>query len=412
MLMRKHLEVNEWYLDVKSLKGVMVSQMRRTAIEIIDERKEFPFKLIAQFMPMNQKSPETRPTILTCAQPSGVLTLGNYLGALRNWASMQDEFECFFGIVDMHAITVRQVPAELRRNTLSALAQYVACGMDPARSHLFIQSHVIGHAELAWVLACLTPIGELQRMTQFKEKAARLGFRVSDEAEEGLRFAHEGARAQASVNSGLLYYPVLMAADILLYNAHRVPVGEDQRQHLELCRDLAQRFNQQYSDTFNIPEAHIPPAGARIRSLQEPEKKMSKSDSNSTATIFILDEPSLIRKKIMSAVTDSSAEIRAADDKPGVTNLLQILSVTGGQSIPDLEKAFAGCGYADLKRAVADAVVATLEPVQARYRELMEDRSGLEAILRQGAEAAQRRAYRTLSKVYRKVGFLAPAEKS
>jgi len=349
-----------------------------------------------------------KPVILTCAQPSGVLTLGNYLGALRNWATLLDSAECFFGIVDMHSLTAKTVPADLRKNSISCLAQYIACGMDPKKSHLFLQSHVIGHAELAWVLGCQTPIGDLQRMTQFKEKAARLGFSIAENEEgESLKFSHEGARAQASVNSGLLFYPVLMAADILLYNADQVPVGDDQRQHLELCRDLARRFNHNYSETFTVPEPLIPKEAARIRSLQDPEKKMSKSDEDPLATLFLLDPPKVIRKKIMSAVTDSDTEIRFGPDKPGVSNLLQILSATGGRSIEDLVDSFSGKGYADLKKETADSVVALLEPVQKHYEELMADKTYLESILKEGAEAAQQRAYKTLSKVYRKVGFYA-----
>lgn len=356
---------------------------------------------------MKSSSIPGKPVILTCAQPSGVLTLGNYLGALKNWAGFLDEGECFFGIVDMHTITAKTVPAELRRNSLSCLAQYIASGMDPERCRLFMQSHVVGHAELAWVLGCLTPIGDLQRMTQFKEKAARLGFAVAGAAEEGgdLRFVHEGARAQASVNAGLLFYPVLMAADILLYNADKVPVGDDQRQHLELCRDLARRFNHTYSETFAVPEALIPKSAGRIRSLQEPEKKMSKSDGDPLATLFLLDPPDRIRKKVMSAVTDSGSEIRPGEDKPGVSNLLEILSAAGGDPVDRLVDRFAGRGYADLKKETADAVVALLEPVRCRYEELMADKDYLESVLRDGAAAAQQRAYRTLSKVYRKVGF-------
>lgn len=350
---------------------------------------------------------DSKPVILTCAQPTGELTLGNYLGAIKNWATMLDDYACYFGIVDQHAITVKYVPADLRKNTLSCLAQYIACGLDPERSHMFVQSHVIGHTELAWVLSCLTPIGDLQRMTQFKEKAAKLGFKVADEeGEGGVKFAHEGARAQASVNSGLLMYPVLMAADILLYNADAVPVGNDQRQHLELCRDLAQRFNHRYSETFTVPEPFIPESGARIMSLQDPERKMSKSDDNHNATLFILDDPKVLRKKIMSAVTDSGSEIRAAGDKPGVSNLLQIFSAVSGRPIPELEEAFAGKGYGDLKSEVADAVIAALEPVQARYRDLIDDKAYLESVLKSGADAAQKRAYRMLSKVYRKAGFV------
>lgn len=345
--------------------------------------------------------------ILTCAQPTGILTIGNYLGAVKNWATMLDDYECYFGVVDQHAITVKYMPAELRKNTLSCVAQYIACGLDPERSNIFIQSHVTGHTELAWVLSCITPIGELQRMTQFKEKAAKLGFKVA-EGDDGheLKFAHDGARAQASVNSGLLMYPVLMAADILLYNADAVPVGNDQRQHLELCRDLAQRFNHIYSETFTLPEPFIPKSGARIMSLQDPERKMSKSDENQNATLYILDEPKVLQKKIMSAVTDSGSVIEAAEDKPGVSNLLQIYAASSGRTIPEIEAALSGEGYGRLKREVADAVIAMLEPVQAKYRELIEEKGYLEAVLKNGAATAQTRAYKMLSKVYRKVGFV------
>lgn len=349
---------------------------------------------------------EEKRVILTCAQPTGVLSLGNYIGAVKNWATMQDDYECYFGIVDMHAITIRREPADLRKATYSCLAQYIACGLDPAKSALFVQSHVVGHAELAWVLGCLTPIGELQRMTQFKEKAARLGFAVKDDADGELRFSHEGAKAQASVNSGLLYYPVLMAADILLYNAHAVPVGEDQRQHLELCRDVAQRFNSTFSPTFNIPDAYIPKVGARIMSLQEPTKKMSKSDDNQNAVLYLLDPPERLAKKINSAVTDSGSEIVASPEKPGVSNLLSLFSVFSGKSIPEIEKSYAGSSYAVFKKDLAELVVASLAPVQARYEELMADKAGLEQILKAGAEKAQARAYKVLSKVYRKVGFV------
>lgn len=349
-------------------------------------------------------SEASKPVILTCAQPTGQLTIGNYLGAIKNWATMLDDYECYFGVVDMHAITVKYTPADLRKNTLSCVAQYIACGLDPARSNIFIQSHVTGHTELAWLLSCITPIGDLQRMTQFKEKAAKLGFKVGEGNE--LKFTHEGARAQASVNSGLLMYPVLMAADILLYNADAVPVGNDQRQHLELCRDLAQRFNHTYSETFTIPEPFIPEAGARIMSLQDPERKMSKSDENGSATLFILDEPSQLKKKIMSAVTDSESEIVAREDKPGVSNLLQIYSTMSGRSVAAIEESLKGEGYGTLKKEVADAVVAQLEPVQATYKELIADKAYLQSVLKSGAEAAQKRAYKVLGKVYRKAGFV------
>jgi len=355
-------------------------------------------------MPANDSD---KPVVLTCAQPSGALTLGNFLGAIRNWTRMQDDNACFFGIVDMHAITATYVPAELRNRSLSCLAQYMACGLDPDRCSLFIQSHVTGHAELAWVLSCLTPIGDLQRMTQFKEKAARLGFKVREDNDEEVdaRFSHEGARQGAMLNAGLLYYPVLMAADILLYNADKVPVGDDQRQHLELCRDLAQRFNHTYSETFTIPEPYIGEQGARIMSLQAPERKMSKSDETPSATLFILDSPDQLRKKVMSAVTDSGGEIHPGPDKPGVTNLLQILASLTDRSVGAWVDSFAGKGYAALKKEVADAVIAALEPVQNRYAELIGDKGELERVLREGAECAQKRAYRTLGKVYRKTGF-------
>jgi tryptophanyl-tRNA synthetase len=349
---------------------------------------------------------DQKPVILTCAQPTGVLTIGNYLGAVKNWATMLDDYECYFGVVDQHAITVKYTPADLRKNTLSCVAQYIACGLDPERSNIFIQSHVTGHTELAWVLSCITPIGELQRMTQFKEKAAKLGFKVADDEGADLKFSHQGARAQASVNSGLLMYPVLMAADILLYNADAVPVGNDQRQHLELCRDLAQRFNHNYSETFTIPEPFIPKSGARIMSLQDAERKMSKSDENQNATLYILDEPKVLQKKIMSAVTDSGSEIKAAEDKPGVSNLLQIYAASSGREIAEIEASLAGQGYGALKKEVADAVIAMLEPVQAKYKELIADKAYLESVLQSGSSAAQKRAYKILSKVYRKAGFV------
>jgi len=330
-----------------------------------------------------EKKP-AKPVVLTCAQPTGRLHLGNYLGAVLNWGRMQDDHDCYFGIVDQHAITVPYVPAQLRENTYSCLAQYVACGLDPAKSRLFAQSHVIGHTELAWILGCLCPLGQLERMTQFKDKS----------------------RKQESVDAGLLFYPVLMAADILLYNAALVPVGDDQKQHLELARDLAEKFNHRYSDTFKVPEPFISKVGSRIMSLQDPTAKMSKSDPNHAATVFITDRPEDVRKKIMSAVTDSSAEVRAGADKPGVTNLLSIMSACTGRSVATLEAEFAGKGYGDFKKAVADAVVAMLDPVRLRYDELIKDRGELDRILKAGAEQAQATAFRTLSKVNRKVGFV------
>ena len=326
----------------------------------------------------------TKPVVLTCAQPTGRLHLGNYLGAVLNWGRMQQDYDCFFGIVDQHAITVRQVPAELRENTYSCLAQYMACGLDPARSHLFAQSHVLGHTELAWILGCICPLGQLERMTQFKDKA----------------------RKQESIDAGLLYYPVLMAADILLYNAELVPVGDDQKQHLELARDLAEKFNHRYSETFNVPKPFISKVGSRIMSLQDPTAKMSKSDPNQASTVYITDRPEEIRKKIMSSVTDSGADVRAGEDKPGVTNLLTIMSACTGRSLDVLQSEFSGKGYGDFKKAVADAVVETLDPVRQRYDELIKDREALNKVFKAGAESAQAVAFKTLSKVNRKVGFV------
>ena len=331
----------------------------------------------------SEKKP-AKPVVLTCAQPTGRLHLGNYLGAVLNWGRMQDDYECYFGIVDQHAITVPYVPAQLRENTYSCLAQYVASGLDPARSRLFVQSHVIGHTELAWILGCLCPLGQLERMTQFKDKS----------------------RKQASVDAGLLFYPVLMAADILLYNATLVPVGDDQKQHLELARDLAEKFNHRYSETFKVPEPFISKVGSRIMSLQDPTMKMSKSDPNHAATVFITDRPEEIRKKIMSAVTDSAAEVRAGAEQPGVTNLLSIMSACTGRPVATLESEFAGQGYGEFKKGVADAVIATLDPVRVRYDELIKDRGELDRILKSGAEQAQATAFRTLAKVNRKAGFV------
>lgn len=328
-----------------------------------------------------------KPVILTCAQPTGNLHLGNYFGAIRRWAGYLDSYECFFGIVDQHAITVPYTPADLRKSCYETLALYIATGLDPARCHLFLQSQVIGHTELAWVLGCLCPLGQLERMTQFKDKSAR----------EDIGF----------VGSGLLFYPVLMAADILLYDADRVPVGEDQRQHLELTRDLAMKFNHTYSETFKVPEVDIPTTGARIRSLQDPEKKMSKSDPNQAGVVYLLDPPAAIRKKIKSAVTDSGGEIVAREDKPGISNLLGILSAVTGQTVPELEARYAGqTQYGPFKEEVAEAVVTLLEPIQKRYQEVSGDKAYLNQVFKAGAEAAQKRAYRMLAKVYRKVGFV------
>ena len=324
--------------------------------------------------------------VLTACQPTGRLHLGNLIGAIRNWADMQDDHECYFPIVDMHAITLKYDPAELRRGTMECVAEYIACGLDPRKCHIFVQSHVRGHAELAWILGCLIPIGQLHRMTQFKEKSANM----------------DGA----SVGSGLLNYPILMAADILLYNADVVPVGEDQKQHLELTRDVAEKFNRSYSETFKLPEPYIPKTGARIMSLQEPDRKMAKSDPNENGVVFLLDPPGITKKKIMSAVTDSGREIVARKDKPGITNLLTIMSCVTGRSIGELESRFEGSGYGDFKQAVADAVVDRLIPIQENHTRLVSNREHLESVLAEGKTAAQKRATKIIRTVYRKVGFL------
>lgn len=347
---------------------------------------------------------DSRPVVLTCAQPTGGLTLGNYLGAVKNWSTMLDACECYFGVVDLHAITVKYTPAVLRKNTLSCVAQYIACGLDTERCAIFVQSQVRGHTDLAWILSCMTPIGELQRMTQFKEKAAKSGF--NPRAESELKFTGDRVSAGNSLNAGLLMYPVLMAADILLYNADVVPVGSDQRQHLELCRNLAQRFNHNYSETFTIPEPYIPEQGSRIMSLTDPGRKMSKSDENQNSTIYILDEPSVLKKKIMSAVTDSTGEIIAREDKPGVSNLLRIYSAISGRQVAEIEESLKGANYSVLKKELVDTIVSVLEPIQARYQELIADKTYIEGILKSGSAAAQKRADKVIRKVYRKAGFV------
>lgn len=332
-------------------------------------------------------APEAAKTVvLTCAQPSSNLHIGNYFGAIKNWTTFQDTHECFIGLVDMHTITVPYKPANLRKNTYAFLAQYIACGLDPEKSHLFVQSHIAGLTDLAWILGCLTPLGQIQRMTQFKDKSSK--------------------QQSESIGAGLLYYPVLQAADILLYNADVVPVGEDQKQHLELTRDLAQKFNHTYSETFKVPEVNIPKTGARIMSLQSPESKMSKSDANQNGVLYLLDEPSVLKKKIMSAVTDTGHTIASSEDKPGVSNLLSIMSLTTGQTVASLEEEFQGKGYAEFKTAVADAVIALCEPIRKKALELMDEKEYLTSIMKRSAEVAQKRAYKTMSKVYRKVGFV------
>lgn len=325
-----------------------------------------------------------RKIVYSGIQPSGALTIGNYLGALRNFPALQEAYQCIYCVVDMHAITVAQHPAQLRKRTLDLIALYMACGVDPENAILYVQSHVPEHVELAWVLNTITSVGQLNRMTQFKDKSQK----------------------QKEIYAGLLNYPVLMAADILLYQTELVPVGEDQRQHIELTRDIAERFNTRYSPTFKIPEIMAPKVGARIMSLQNPKAKMSKSDADENAYILILDEPDAIRRKIKRAVTDSEGKVVYSDSQPGVKNLLDIYASFRGISPDAAEREFASSGYGALKEGVAEAVVEGLEPVQTRYKEIREDKALLESVCKEGAQRASYLAQKTLRKVYRKVGFV------
>ncbi len=317
-------------------------------------------------------------------QATGNLTLGNYLGALKNWVTLSDEYECFYSVVDLHSITVRQDPAELRKRARSLLTLYIAAGLDPEKNCIYYQSHVSGHAELSWILNCFTYMGELNRMTQFKDKAAK----------------HAD-----NINSGLYTYPVLMAADILLYQADVVPVGKDQLQHLEICRDIAQRFNSIYGDVFTIPEGYLGKSGAKIMSLQEPSKKMSKSDENANASIYLMDEPDMIIRKFKRAVTDSENCIQYSDEQPGIKNLLDIYCACTNKTPEEAVKEFNGVGYGDFKLAVGESVVSILKPVQDRFNKLTKDKAYIDKIINDNAEKANYYAMKTLRKVQKKVGF-------
>lgn len=328
---------------------------------------------------------ENKKIIFSGIQPSGNLTLGNYLGALKNWVKLQNEYDCFFCVVDLHAITVKQIPADLRKRTLEVLAIYIACGIDPDKNTLFIQSHVPAHSEASWLLTCNTYMGELSRMTQFKDKAKKHG---------------------DSIPAGLFAYPVLMAADILLYNTDLVPVGIDQKQHLELARDLGARFNNAYSPTFKIPEPYIPPVGAKVMSLQDPTKKMSKSDDNPNSYILIMDPPEVIRKKISRAVTDSIGVVNYTYEQPGVKNLLDILISIKGYTKDELVYLYKDKGYADLKKDVADAIIDELAPIQEKVNILLKDKKALEEIYKLGAEKANYAAIKNLRKMQKKIGLI------
>lgn len=324
--------------------------------------------------------------ILSGIQPSGVMTIGNYIGAVKNWLPMQDEFNCLFMIADLHSITVRQNPQELRKRCLEFISLYLACGLDPEKCSLFFQSHVHEHAELGWILNCITYMGELSRMTQFKDKTKNA--------------------KDANIGSGLFTYPVLMASDILLYNADMVPVGVDQKQHLELTRNIAERFNQAFGETFKVPEPYIAKVGAKIMSLQSPEKKMSKSDENVNGYISVVDDADTVARKIRRAVTDSEGSVRRGEGKAGVENFMSIYSAFTGKDFDEIEKEFEGKGYGVFKDAVTEVLNDRLTPVRENYHRYLNDKEYLTKVYKEGAENASRIAYKTLKKVYRKVGFV------
>ncbi len=324
-------------------------------------------------------------TIFSGIQPSGALTLGNYLGAIKNWTSMQEDYQSIFCVVDLHAITVPKEPKDLRKNTLEVLANYIAAGLDPDKAILFVQSHVPAHAELAWVLDCFAYFGELSRMTQFKDKSQK---------------------QVGNINAGLFNYPVLMAADILLYNTDLVPVGEDQRQHLELARDIAQRFNNRFSPTFAVPEPYISKIGAKVMSLQDPTSKMSKSDDNQNSYILLSDDDDTIRRKFKRAVTDSIGVVNYSEDQPGVKNMIDMMAKISGRSVESITEDYLGQGYAKLKEDTAEVVIQEIAPIREEATRLLQDKKYLETIYQKGADRAEAIAMKMLRKVYKKVGFV------
>ena len=327
-----------------------------------------------------------KPNILSGCTLTGNLTLGNLIGAVEQWKSMQDEYNCYYMVADLHGITVRQEPKAFRERGMSFFAQYLACGLDPDKNIIFFQSHVAEHSELAWILNCSAPFGDLTRMTQFKDKSLKNA---------------------KNINAGLFTYPVLMAADILLYDGHLVPIGDDQKQHLELTRDIAMRFNNEYGETFAVPEPFIPKQGARIMALLEPTKKMSKSDDNPNNTIFLLDEPKALEKKIKSSTTDSGSEIKFSEEKPGVANLLTIYSCLSGKTIPTLEQEYVGKMYGHLKVDLANIAVEKLRPFREKYADLMKNQDYLHSVIKKNAERARAHAARTLARTYENMGFVA-----
>jgi len=327
----------------------------------------------------------TRPVLLSGIQPSGHLTVGNYIGAMKSWVELQKDYDCFLVLVDLHAITLRQDPEELLRRSYDFIALYVACGIDPERATIFVQSHVSGHCELAWILNCFTSMGELKRMTQFKDKASKSG--------EGL-------------NAGLFDYPVLMASDILLYGTNLVPIGDDQRQHLELTRNIALRFNRRFGDVFTIPECYMPKVGARIMSLSDPTSKMSKSDENPNNYIALVDEPSTIRKKVGKAMTDSGDEISYDESKPGISNLVVIYASVSGEAVESIQERYAGKGYGLFKKDLTEVLVECLRPIRERYASLREDQTTLHSMLMKGAETARQHSLSVLERVHGCLGFI------